>query len=766
MIAKPSDLRPDVRHTGTWFNTILLGTCLCIVTLRTMVTETPVSRFSSAPMNVYDLAYSLVISAILIVLCMIWLVRSLCIKQSTYQKTGMETGLCLWILGAVLASLFAADKRAALSECVIFAAPILFCFVLVHLLETPNRIRLILITLGALGTVSVYECLDQQLYTNQATIKQYQENPDDMISQMGLEPGTLEHFMFEHRLFSQGVNAFFTNRNSAASFLLMALTAVSALWFEKSRNGPQAGPTAVIRWFFPVIAVILLIGLILTKSKAALGSLVLMSLCGLVHIKYGRWISRYKIAIVCSVLMIALLAGGLLLQYGLTHDRLPGGNSMLVRWQYWRAACQMIFDHPFTGVGPGNFAPAYHQYKSARAIESVSDPHSIILSLLAQYGALGLIGFIVMLAIPFKKVIAYASQPLSPSQNAAPAQPRKSFFGYVFLLATFLLLAKPVVSQLISSTPFMPETALIVVFASLVHTLLFIVGLLVLIMAALGPSQTEAIPSHPKPLIWVLVYGLMAVLIANLTDFAIFEPGVMTCFWALFACLIACLRQDQAAVTRKTPWARPIRLALAGGLILGVLLGLGLAVLPVLRSSHAVQRSNLAMAQGRLKQVHALLEEATRMDPWGDAAVYRNGRLYLHEFYQLERTDRQPLRQAKACFLQATERHRAGYKNFEKLSNVYKLLGEMEQARTACEKSVTLYPNSGKLHYELATLHEQLGSIPDAMQHYKQAIAIENAFSDQFKVMYPDYTKPISRLGSDRFVSAQERLAQLKLTLK
>jgi hypothetical protein len=772
MTAKKNNPKPDFRQTGGWVNSALLAVCLCILILRTVVTETPVARFSSAPMNVYDLAYSLVVSAILIVLCAIWLARSFCMKQRTYQKTGLEMGLGLWMLGAVLASLFAVDKRSALNECVIFVAPILLCFTLIGVLETPNKVRLVLITLGALGIVSVYECLDQRLYTNQATIEQYQENPDEMINQMGLDPGTLEHFMFEHRLYSKGINAFFTNRNSAASFLLMSLTAVLALWFEITRRVKQTGSAASLRLLFPIVTGVLLIGLVLTKSKAALGSLLLMSLCGVMHARWGPWIGRHKIAIACSVLLIGLVAGGLLLQYGLTHDRLPGGNSMLVRWQYWRAAGQMIADHPVTGVGPGNFASTYHRYKSARAIESVSDPHSIVLSLLSQYGMLGLIGFTVMLAIPLKRAIACVSQTNDHATGTPQTQAGRHFFGYTFLLATFLLLAKPVVSQLISSVPFMPETALVVVFASLVHTLLFIIGLLVLVTAVMGSSHADTISSHPKPLIWVLVYGITAILIGNLTDFAIFEPGVMTCFWALLACLIASLQQqaptamDIPATKRIRP-NQPIRLALAIALVLAILGGLGNAVLPVLRSSDTMQRSNLAMVQGLpQQQVHALLEEASRQDPWADAATYRNGRLYLHDFYQMERTDRQPLKLAKACFIEAIKRNRAGYKNYEKLSNVHKLLGEMKEAQAACEKSVDLYPQSGKLHYELATLYEQLGDIPAAMQHYQEAIAIETAFREQFKVMYPDYTKSISRLGSERYDSAQDRLAQLKLTLK
>ena len=80
--------------------------------------------------------------------------------------------------------------------------------------------------------------------------------------------------------------------------------------------------------------------------------------------------------------------------------RLPGGNSMLVRWQYWAASAHMIADHRMTGVGPGNFADYYTHYKPAAALESVADPHNVLLSLMTQYGPLGLIGFLAMVFVP------------------------------------------------------------------------------------------------------------------------------------------------------------------------------------------------------------------------------------------------------------------------------------------------------------------------------------------------------------------------------
>ncbi len=76
---------------------------------------------------------------------------------------------------------------------------------------------------------------------------------------------------------------------------------------------------------------------------------------------------------------------------------------MLVRWQYWVASAKMYLERPFTGIGGGNFKTFYTYYKDPAAIETVSDPHSFVFSLLTQYGVLGLAGFLIAVIIPIFK---------------------------------------------------------------------------------------------------------------------------------------------------------------------------------------------------------------------------------------------------------------------------------------------------------------------------------------------------------------------------
>lgn len=733
---------------------MLLGLCLCVLGLRCVVTESPVATTSAGSLNTYDLAYSLVLSFVLIAAAALWLIRTMCRRQMGYQATGLGIGAVLLGIAAVAATFSAPDKRSAISGCLIFLTPMLLCALLVQLLDSLDKIRLILIALGALGLLCTYECADQYFFTNQNTIDQYERDPTSLLQVVGIDAGTLEHFLFEHRLYSRGVNGFFTTRNSAGAFLLVALVALLTLWSEQKTNQSKEAASRGVGLFVPLLFIMVLMGLVLTRSKAAIGSLCLASLVGALHFRWRGRVRRHWKTVLLSLVLAALLGTALLVSYGLRHDRLPGGNSMLVRWQYWRATCQMIADHPFLGVGPGNFADAYYRYKPMTAIESIADPHNVLLSLLSQYGPLGLLGFLAMIAIPILRGRVQVSSERTASRAKDPGPSKHRFLAYTFVLATFLLCAKPGIAQ------FMGDDPLLVVLSAFMHTLVLVAGLLVLATAAAALSQNDGAPESHRVVTAVLSYGIVALLVANMTDFAIFEPGVATSFWALVACLIARRNLQQQISLR--PFAVPVRYGWVFLLVVCLVLCFVFAVLPVVRTSYHVGLSNKALTNGNLRGSQRHLNRAADWDRLSDAALYRQGRLYLQDFLQGDRRDRTALRTAKDCFLQAIARNPSAYKSYEKLSNVCSLLGEEQAAIAAGERAIRLYPQSERLHFELASVFEGAGRVADAIEHYRLAIEIEDQFQKQFREMYPSHGAPVSRLGKAKLASAQERLARLE----
>ena len=106
-------------------------------------------------------------------------------------------------------------------------------------------------------------------------------------------------------------------------------------------------------------------------------------------------------------------------------------------------------------------------------------------------------------------------------------------------------------------------------------------------------------------------------------------------------------------------------------------------------------------------------------------------------------------------------RNPSAYKNYEKLSKVCSLLGEEQEAIAAGERAIRLYPQSERLHFELASVFEGAGRVANAIEHYRLAIEIEMQFQKQFQEMYPSHGTPVSRLGKAKLATAQERLARL-----
>ncbi|MGE5295591.1 MAG: O-antigen ligase family protein, partial [Solirubrobacterales bacterium] len=376
---------------------------LCILALRVTYTEAPTVQTMTLAGSLTDAIYGLTLSGLLIFAFIAWVLIRFVRGRLTYRVNGMEIGLALFVVAAIASSFAASDKRAAITHATIQLAPLCAALLLSQILDSLAKVRLVLIVIVALGIVSAYQCAEQYFISNAITIEQYEKDPNMLLGPLGIEPGTFQHFLFEHRLYSRGIRGFFTTSNSAASFAICAAFAGIALLAGKFDE--VRGRKELRRYLGLTLSAVILIvaGLLLTQSKGGVAAFVAgLAVFGLLMVLDRRLqTGRERIrTILASVMILCVVAGGLaVVRYGLSHGRLPGGNSMLVRWQYWTASVRMYADHAITGVGPGNFSEYYSHYKPPEALESVSDPHDWPLSLILQYGPLGLVGFLAMIAL-------------------------------------------------------------------------------------------------------------------------------------------------------------------------------------------------------------------------------------------------------------------------------------------------------------------------------------------------------------------------------
>jgi tetratricopeptide (TPR) repeat protein len=484
---------------------------------------------------------------------------------------------------------------------------------------------------------------------------------------------------------------------------------------------------------------------------------------------FGNWLKAHKRAVLAVCLFLAVAGVWAAASYGLSHDRLPGGGSMLVRWQYWHASAKMYADHPLTGVGPGNFGDFYPHYKPAAALESVADPHNFPLSVLTQYGPLGLLGFMAMLLVPLLRMIAVASAGPPVETNRIRLTFRTQAIIFLIVISTVLLFVRPI---LMPGT--FAETLDVIIYVMVtMHvapTAVFIIAF-VLFAGPLLKTQNSKSEIRNRNTAVAVFCAVLGVTVHNLFDFAIFEPGVFTTFWALIACLIVI---DSHTKSRPTLILKPkpfVKILIIAAALVTSWIYLSYVYVPVAASTFRIRQANVAMSSGQFEYAHELLEKAANDDVLSSSELSLNGWWYLHQYKMALDKNRDLLLRAETCLQSAIGRNNAAFKNFERLTDVYRLLAEIstQQEKTGwlnkafetASQAVERYPGCGRLHFNQAQIADQMGKAEIAIKQYRKAIEIEDEYRAQFRQMYPEREDIVSRLDKNKYLYAKERVEEL-----
>jgi tetratricopeptide (TPR) repeat protein len=269
-------------------------------------------------------------------------------------------------------------------------------------------------------------------------------------------------------------------------------------------------------------------------------------------------------------------------------------------------------------------------------------------------------------------------------------------------------------------------------------------------------APTTSIPTS------ALFGAVLGVLVHNLIDFAIFEPGVFTILCAIMAVLIAL---DFNRDARPQLALKPTRIVKMAAVALALVLAwayLNYALIPVAATAANTKQAYQAASIGQFAQAHDSLAVAADEDRLDPTALSLNGRLYMQHYTKTGEKERALLEKARECFLRAIDRDKADFKNYEKLSTVCDLLGETQNAYDWCLEATKHYPGSGRLRFKLAKIAEKLGKKEVAVEQYRKAVEIEQKYRAQFRLIYPERKEIVSRLGEDKYQFAMERMKALK----
>lgn len=229
-------------------------------------------------------------------------------------------------------------------------------------------------------------------------IEQYQSDPDAMLAAAGFEapPGSAQRMKFENRLFDGGASASFALANSLAALLVMAMVFAASMIGGMNR-GPGLVGTVVIG-----------IGLWITQSRSAAVAVTvcIMAVVLLAAINGASWRPRREWVLSNRRAIIGSFAAGLFsigaaiwfcLRQSEWFAMAPA--SLQTRLDYWRATLAMSADHPWFGIGPGNFQAAYPIYRLPHTSENIADPHHFWFETLAAGGWPVALALVVWLAL-------------------------------------------------------------------------------------------------------------------------------------------------------------------------------------------------------------------------------------------------------------------------------------------------------------------------------------------------------------------------------
>ena len=78
--------------------------------------------------------------------------------------------------------------------------------------------------------------------------------------------------------------------------------------------------------------------------------------------------------------------------------------AVVERMAHWQAGWYMFVDHPWLGVGAGNYAAAYPQYFVGSWREALGHAHNYYLNILAELGVVGCSFLLLLLALVFRQL--------------------------------------------------------------------------------------------------------------------------------------------------------------------------------------------------------------------------------------------------------------------------------------------------------------------------------------------------------------------------
>jgi len=588
---------------------------LCSVTARCFLSELPfassqlreaLSAKSADELPVERLDIARVAFAVLLLSTVaLWLAGG-ALRGRLVVRHGWLAGLIVLFGGwALVSSLAASNKRAALTGWFEQVSLLSAAFVTVQLCRDRRRFILLVVVLAGIGFALAAKGIWQSAVEIPEQIADFETHRMERLQQAGVVPGTAQARAYEARLRSTTPVGFFNLSNIFASLLVVAMPVGAGLTIAKflnarsnrkraptARKAGEIDPAALAAILTAAATLAVAFVLLLTRSRgAALAVLIALAGLGVSRVLKRRPVSRWRLCVLAAAVMVLLLTATVV-TVGLKTDKLPS-RTMTFRWYYWTASARIIRDQPVLGVGPGNFHSAYLRYRRPAAEEAVRAPHNFLMHAASQFGLIGGTAYAAVLLGLLLSATKPANRPENLGQSPPPPQ-QGQLITLTILLVVFMAISRAIFSGIAVNGAMLLLEAILPA---------------VVLAASLLLAEWQAGRVSTPILRAALACGAAAFLTHNLVTFSLWTPAAALMFY--LAAGAAAAQSDSQKERRISRFLRAA--ALAGAL--AVLAAVGWFLRPTLTRARLTERMLRNAAAGNFREATKFAEQAALADP-------------------------------------------------------------------------------------------------------------------------------------------------------
>lgn len=630
-----------------------------------------------------------------------------------YRFCWVDAGVTA-LVAVVLASVsVAAERHAAINLAWEWIAVGMVYWLVRLCAATADRARIVLVMVvaaaGCAGAYGVYQ-VGVDLPRLRA---QYQRNPTYYLArqQPPIVPGSVRQEQFEYRLYSDDACGPFALANSLAGLLVLALPI--GLGMLASTRGRLTSLNGRVVWgLLAVVLAILCVALILTRSRSAYVALAVALVWTIAG--YGRAFWRRHWKLLGAAVLFVVVAAGAAVATGWV-DRLvlaETGKSLRYRLEYWQGACQIVREHPWRGVGPGNFGTHYQRYKLPGASEEVQDPHNAVLELWSTSGVGAALLWVATVA---GFVVVTTRRGPNPDVPRSPdVAPRRSYLPHAVLAAALAVGAVELFFPVGWSEQARP-----------------VILLALLGSVAVGAKVAEHLHADDA-LHHAVVGGVLGLALHLMAAGGISYPAVATPWWCAIAAGIG-LTQARAGSPR------PVRVGpkIAGVVLIALVALTGLFSAtwcwPHVRAGALKAQAIEEQAQGRRDRVERHWRRAASLVP-SDPEPWRALAGHYVRLWRARSGADQPIAftRAEDAFRQVIRRdpdRSAAYRDLGLLYMARAGRGDrasMTQALDALRTAVRLYPNNAGNRVCLSQALWMAGDRTEARRQAQRAVHLDD----------------------------------------